>query len=286
MPQILLMRYLLFFAVLFPTRIWAQLPALKFEKRFVESEDRWVAFPPDKDSSYIYGFIYIDEQAGLTLNYEGTFKISPSGQYVPKKLDSTNVKVRLEPNNVLVAFIPESKFSELKISVVPEWLKYYKTDSNSVARLYRWGFLYNGWDECAKALTYLQRARNIDPNYKGLSVELAYSYNCLKQYDSAIAVLHYALKENPTDAYTNKELVYAQLKSGQLEEASKSCKNAIAVCNDKTYNGENCYNLLHSYYEKKDKDNFNLWLGETKKWNAKNENLLKSIAYMENEINN
>jgi hypothetical protein len=279
------MRYLTLFAILFPIRLWAQQPALRFEKRFVESEDRWVAFRPDKDGSYAYGFIYIDEQAGLTLNYEGIFKISPSGEYIPKKLDSTNMKVRLEPNNVLVAFIPDTKFSELKISAVPEWLKYYKKDSNSVARLYRWGFLYNGWDECGKALTYLQRARNIDPDYQGLSVELAYSYNCLKQYDSAIAVLQYALKANATDAYTNKELVYAQLKSGRLDEASKSCKNAITVCKDKTYNGENCYNLLHSYYEKKDKENFNHWLGETKKWNSKNEKLIKSIAFMESEIN-
>lgn len=278
------MKHFLLLIFLFATRLNAQ-TILNFDKRFVQSEDNWVAFQQNKDSSYGYGFIYIDEQAGLTLNYEGTFKISPTGEFVPKKFDSTNIKVRLEPNKVLVAFIPESKFQELKITAIPEWLKYYKTDTNSIARLYRWGFMYNGWDECAKALSFLEKAHKINPNYKGLAVELAYSFNCLEQYDSAVSVLKDALKANPQDAYTNKELVYALIKLGQLDKASESCKNTIAVCADKTYNGENCYNLLREYFVKNDKGNFNLWLNETKKWNVDNDKLIKSITTMEKEIN-
>ncbi|HMC84918.1 MAG TPA: hypothetical protein VKI61_05305 [Chitinophagaceae bacterium] len=167
------------------------------------------------------------------------------------------MKIRLEPNKVLVAFIPENRFAELQIPITPEWLKYYKTDTASVERLYKWGYMYNGWDECAKALTYLEKAKKINPNFKGLEVELAFSYNCLLQFDKAILVLRNALVSNPTDAYINKELIYAQIKSGQLDIASESCKNAISVCKDKTYNAENCYNLLHELYIKKDKENFN-----------------------------
>lgn len=278
------MKYSFFLTFLIVTNLKAQ-SFLKFDKRYVQSEDKWVAFEKDKDSSYAYGFIYIDAQAGLTLNYEGTFKITPTGEFLPKKIDSMNMKVRLNPNNVLVAFIPENKFQELKIPAIPEWLKFYKTDSNSVARLYRWGFMYNGWNECAKALTFLEKAENIDPTFKGLAVELAYSYNCLNRYNDAASILQVALGNNPKDAYTNKELIYAQVKSGQLDKASESCKNAIAVCTDKTYNGENCYNLLHEYYLKKDKENFNLWLAETKKWNAENDKLIKSIEFMKNELN-
>ncbi len=239
-----------------------------------------------RQKQFIYLWFHLYRRtSGLTLNYEGTFKISPIGEFLPKKLDSTNMKVRLQPNNVLVAFVPESKFQELKIEAIPDWLKFYKTDTNSIARLYRWGFIYNGWDECAKALTFLEKAENIDPNYKGLAVELAYSYNCLGQYNNAVSVLQTALKDNPKDAYTNKELVYAQIKSGQLDKASESCKNQIGTCTDKTYNGESCYNLLHEYYVRKDKDNFNLWLSETKKWNAGNDKLMKSVEAMKNELN-
>jgi tetratricopeptide (TPR) repeat protein len=204
----------------------------------------------------MYGFIYIDAQAGLTLNYEGNFTISDNGIFIPKKIDSTNFKIRLQPNKVRVAFIPENKFEELQVPPIPDWLKYYQTDTNSVQRLYRWGFLYNGWNECTKALTYLERAKKINPEFKGLAVELAFSYNCLEKYDKAILILQNALVSNPADAYINKELIYAELKSGQLDKAAESCKIAIKVCTDKSYNGENCYNLLYSYYLKKDKTNF------------------------------
>ncbi|MEI9958949.1 MAG: hypothetical protein WDM90_22145 [Ferruginibacter sp.] len=217
------MKYLFLFITLYSTTLKAQ-TNLKFDKRFVQSEDKWVAFEKGKDSTYMYGFIYIDAQAGLTLNYEGVFTISANGTFVPKKLDSTNFKIRLQPNQVQVALIPENKFTELQIPATPEWLKAYKTDTNSVARLYRWGYLYNGWDECAKGLTYLERAEKIDPAYKGLSVELAFSYNCLGEFEKAIAVLQDALKTNSTDAYINKELIYAQIKLGQLDKAAESCK--------------------------------------------------------------
>jgi len=278
------MRYILIILILIATNLKAQ-TELKFDKRFVECEDKWVAFQMDKDSMYSYGFIYIDSQAGLTLNYEGDFKISSTDYYLPEKTDSISIKVRLEPNNVLVAYIPESKYEELNINAIPDWLKYYKTDTASVERLYRWGYMYNGWNECAKALTFLEKAQRINPKFNGLEVELAYSYNCLNQFDKAILVLQDALKTNPTDAYANKELIYAQIKSGQLENASESCKKAIKICDDKTFNGENCYNLLHEYYQKKDKANFDLWLKETKKWTANNAYMTKNIEMMEDELN-
>lgn len=220
----------------------------------------------------------------MTLNYEGTFKISLSGQFTPKKIDTTFIKVRHEPNNVLVAFIPENKYGELKIKSIPDWLKYYKTDTASVERLYQWGYMYNGWNECAKALSFLEKAQKVNPKYNGLEVELAFSYNCLNQYDKAIVLLQNVLETNSTDSYVNKELIYALIKSGQLDKAAESCKKAIKVCNDKTYNGENCYNLLHEFYLKKDKTNFNLWLKETKKWTSENKVLTQSIKSMEEEL--
>lgn len=275
-------KYLFVFLTLFTSALHAQNP-LKFDKRFVESEDKWVVFDKGKDSTYEYGFIYIDAQAGLTLNYEGTFTISEAGAFIPKKIDSFGMKVRLRPNNVRVAFLPENKFAELRIEAVPDWLKYYKTDTASVERLYRWGFLYNGYNECGKALTYLERAQKIDPKFEGLSTELAFSYNCLEQFDKAVLVLQDEIKAKPTDGYTNKEFVFALVKSGQLDKAAIACKHALAVCPDE-YKGEMCYNLLHSYFEKKDKVNFNLWAEETRKWTSSNPNIARSINGMENDL--
>ncbi|MBL0154220.1 MAG: hypothetical protein IPP93_12305 [Chitinophagaceae bacterium] len=278
------MKSIFFIACLLTTNLHAQ-TTLQFDKRFLDSEDKWVAFEANKEGAHSFGFIYIDAQAGLTLNYEGTFTISPSGEFIPAKKENAIMKVRLQPNNVLVAFIPESKFSELQIEAIPEWLQNYKRDTNSVSRLYRWGFLYNGWEECEKALTYLEKANQINPAFKGLAVELAFSYNCLGQYSKAVSVLQIALQQDPKDAYTNKELIYAQIRSGDLDKAAVSCKNAINICTDVTFHGENCYNLLHELYLKKDKANFNLWIAETKKWNAGKENIMSSIEIMNKELN-
>lgn len=230
---------------------------LKFDKRFVESEDKWVAFQMKEDSTYAYGFIYIDESAGLTLNYEGYFKIDQTGVFLPKKLDNSSLKVRLEPNKVLVAFIPDSKFKELNISAIPEWLEIYKTDTNSIARLYRWGFIYNGYEECAKALTYLEKAEKINPKYEGLAVELAFSYNCLKQYDKAELILEAEIIANSSDAYVNKEYIYTLSKNNKIDKAVNQFEKSIKTLKDKQYNAENCFNILQYYFAHNDKDNFN-----------------------------
>lgn len=278
------MKYLFIILTLTVSNLKAQ-TNLKFDNRFVESEDKWVAFQMDKDSSFAYGFIYIDAQAGLTLNYEGNFKITPTGVYVPKKLDSTNMKVRLQPNNVRIAFIPDNKFNELKISAIPEWLKYYKSDTSSIERLYRWGYIYNGWDECAKALTYLEKAEKINPKYKGLAVELSFSYNCLKQYDKAELILEEEIKTNLSDAYINKEYIYTTTKNNNVDKAVKQFEKSLKTLKDIQYNAENCYNILQCYYNQKDKTNFNKWYDILQRQPNENKMITKYADNMKSEIN-
>jgi tetratricopeptide (TPR) repeat protein len=275
------MKYLLILLAIITNNLKAQ-TLLKFDKRFVESEDKWVAFDKGKDSIYTYGFIYIDEQAGLTLNFEGEFSITKEGVFVPKKkLDSTSVKLRLQPNHVLVAFIPETKFDELKIQAVPEWLSSYKADTNSVRRLYRWGFMYNAWDQPAKALTYLERGQKIDPKFKGLEFELAYAYNALQQYDKAIIVLKSAIETSPKDCYLYKELSYAEFHTGQLEKASATGKQGISFCTDRSIKAEIAYNLAYQYYKAEDKINFKYWADETKKWATNGDQFMNSVNKLE-----
>lgn len=136
------MKYLLFMLIiLFAAKAEAQ-PILKFDKRFVESEDKWVALRGKSGESYSYGFIYIDPQAGFTMQAGGSFTIDAQGKFIPSPLEQ-NVKVRLEANQVKVAFIPQNKLAELGVTPVPDWLKNYKGDTTTVAHLYRWGFTYN-----------------------------------------------------------------------------------------------------------------------------------------------
>lgn len=277
------MKYLIVILSLIVPNLKAQTD-LKFDKRFVESEDKWVVFKMDKDSSYSFGFIYIDAQAGLTLNSEGSFKINNNGKFIPDKLDSISLKVRLEPNKVKVAFIPETKFEELGIKTLPDWLKFYKTDTNSIERLYRWGFLYNSWDESTKALTYLERAQVINPKFNGLEFELAYAYNALQQYEKAIVILKNALETTPNECYLYKELSFAEMNLGQLDKAAQTCKKGIRLCKDKAMKCELAYNLAYHYYKIKDKEKFKEWAKLTEKYSTKDDQFITNIEIMKDDL--
>jgi tetratricopeptide (TPR) repeat protein len=259
------MKFIFLFSTLLSLNTLAQ-TNIEFNKRFVECEDKWVAFSMGEDSSYTYGFIYIDAQAGLTFNREGKFKINSNYLLEVTKNKEASIKVRLQPNNVKVAIIPSTMFKELQIEEYPDWLKFYKNDTATAKRLFNWGFMYNGWDLCAKALTYLERAKQIEPNYEGLNVELAFSYNCLSQYDKAEKILEAEMKNNSSNAYVVKEYIYTLVQNKKIDLASTQFFNAASNLKDKTYNAENCFNILGYYYKTKDKANFNKWYAEFTKW--------------------
>jgi len=126
------MKYVILLLVLVSHQLSAQ-SSLKFDKRNVQCEDKWVAFQMEKDSTYLFGFIYIDASAGLTFHNEGSFKIDSKGVFIPTKFEkNTRIIARLEPSRVALAEIPETKFKELDIVKVPEWLKNYKHDETQL----------------------------------------------------------------------------------------------------------------------------------------------------------
>lgn len=252
-------------------------PNLVFDKRFVECEDKWVAFSKDEDDTYTYGFIYIDAQAGLTFNKEGSFKYNKLNAIEVEKITGSSIKARLKPNNVKVAIIPSTMFKDLQIEEYPDWLKFYKTDTGTVKRLYSWGYMYNGWGECKKALSFLEKAKTLEPEYKGLNVELAYSYNCLSRYDKAEKVLELDVIKYPQDAYINKEYIYTLSKNHQIDLACQHFSKTKTILKDKQYHAENCYNIMQYYYDNKDKINFIKWYKELENWEITNE-LIRTYA--------
>ena len=256
------MKYFLLLFTLFSINLNAQ-NVLKFDKRNVQCEDKWIAYQIDKDSTYTFGFIYIDSQAGLTLNYEGKFKIDNKGKFYRIESETKNeigfMKVRLQPNKTAIAEIPESKFKELNIEKTPNWLISYKTNENSVGRLYRWGYMYNGWNECEKALTFLEKAEKIDSNFKGLQTELAFSYNALGKFDKAEISLKKAIAHNPNDCYTYKELAYTYTKLINFKKVAETYLKMSKICTEQNFVQETAYNLAYEYFKAKDKTNFKKW---------------------------
>lgn len=261
---------------------------LKFDKANYQCEDKWVAYQMNKDSTYTFGFIYIDSQAGLTFNYEGNFKIDKSGRFIKPKKEIKDeigfIKTRIEPSRVAIAEIPKSKFKELEIESTPKWLANYKTDENTINRLFRWGFMYNGWNECEKALTFLEKAEKIDPNYKGLQTELAFSYNALKKFEKAEICLLKALKNNPEDCYTLKELAYSYNNQEKINDVISIYKKMTKTCKENEFIQETAFNLAGKYYEAKDKSNFKKWKIEAEKWSTTENQFTKNLKLMEEEL--
>lgn len=278
------MKYLFIILSLLSLNSLAQIN-LDFNKRPIDCMDKWVVYPANAETGYAYGFIYLDPNAGLTLHYEGNFKVDSQNQIINQKLENST-KIRLKANPIKIALLPESKFDDLQTIAVPIWLKYYQSDENNINKLYSLGFAYNEWNECAKALGYLEQAYTINPQFKGLAAEMAFSYNCLNQFSSAINILKKELLHYPTDAYLYKELIYAQLNNGDIERGAETCEKALKVCFQKDYHAENCYNVLHKFYTVKNKTQFANWLPIAKKWAEGNSFFTKQITYLEQNFKN
>lgn len=281
------MKFFLLLLAFFSISLNAQ-NVLKFDKRNVQCEDKWIAYQIDKDSTYNFGFIYIDSQAGLTLNYEGKFKIDSNGKFNRVESDTKKevafMKVRLEPNRSAIAEIPESKFKELNIEKIPNWLATYKTGENSVERLYRWGYMYNGWNESEKALTFLEKAEKIDKDFKGLQTELAFSYNALEKFDKAEISLKKAILLNPNDCYTYKELAYTYTKLLNFDKVAETYTKMTEICSEHSFIQETAHNLAYEYYKSKDKIKFKKWKAEAEKWSKSENQFTKNLNQMQAEL--
>lgn len=280
------MRLILIAAFLCSLNAQAQ-TLLKFDKKNAQCEDQWIAYQKnEKDTSYIFGFIYIDSQAGLTFNYEGSFKIDGNGKFIPSRpLKASLMKVRLEPHKGIIAIIPKEKFAELGIEAVPDWLAPYKQGENTIERLHRWGYLYNAWNMSAKALTYLEKAYRLNPKFAGVEFELGYAYNALDQFGRAAEVLSGAIATSPKECHLYKELSYANIHLKKIDEASKIAYKGIDVCDEKPIKAEIALNIAIDYFNRKDLSNFNVWAKETRKWATKDDQFSKYLDGMESRIN-
>jgi tetratricopeptide (TPR) repeat protein len=257
------MRILFLYIVLACNSVLAQTP-LTFNKTYIESEDHWVAYPSN-DSSYYFGFVYIDPQAGPTLDYGGSFKINSDGKLQAMQAQGIEhrMKVRLQPSNRLVAIIPEDRLSELMLPSRPDWLQGYKQDTTSAQHFYNWGYIYNVWNQPLLAISFLEKALQINPEAKGLKSEMAYTYNALGKYEDAFNVVK-DLKEK--SCYDYKELTYSLIRLDRINEAEKMCGEAMSACNDPQMKAEIAFNLAGHYCKIKDKANYEIWSAETRKW--------------------
>jgi tetratricopeptide (TPR) repeat protein len=243
---------------------------LKFETNYYEAVDKWVAFPKkDNDTTYTFGFIYLDDQAGFTFDYFSKFIIVNSRLKSLPRGFNESLKSRLAPNTALVAVLTERQMTDLALPNQPQWLSSYKKDSDKVPYLKNIGFHYNHVGASYLALEPLNKAYAIDPHFEGLEFELAYAYNALKRYDQAIKVLESAIENNPNSFYFYRELGYALRYINQLDQAEKIYKQGIKISKDEFEKSEMAVNMAQAYFLIRDRKKFDEWAKVTRMYAKK-----------------
>jgi len=258
------------------------------DKEYYEAVDRWVMFPKqDSDSTYYYGFIYIDPQAGFTYQAGSEFKIDKDGKFVSGPIDQTkNIKVRLPERWGLVGIIPNYRLEELGLPEYPDWLKFYKSDENDVSYMVSIGYFYNHVGACNTALDILNKAYSIEPHHKGLEFELSFAYNALGQYENAIPVLEKAIDNNPNDFFFYRELGFSLCNINKPEDAETVYIKGIEICDNDPQKSEMAVNMAQAYFLSKNKTKFDEWYKITKKYVEKDSQIDQFIEMLMEKIDN
>lgn len=233
---------------------------LKFDKKFTDAVDKWVAFDKkETDSTYIFGFIYIDEQAGFTFDYGSRFIQRENAlEKLPNEIESS-IKSRLSPNTANVHILTEDELKQLNLPNQPDWLKHYKTNENTVSYFKNIGFHYNANGASQNAIEPLLKGYKIGPHFEGLEFELAYAYNATKKHEDAIEILNKAIENDSQNFWFYRELGFAYKNLGNLEKAEEIYKKGISLSTNKNQKAEMAVNMAQSYCQTKNKQKFDEW---------------------------
>jgi tetratricopeptide (TPR) repeat protein len=261
--------------------------ALKFNKRFTNCELKWVVLPRrDTSARNFYGFVYIDELAGFTLDVKGFFIIDANGHYIADTSMTRRgpVKERIGTNTVNVSLLPPQHFKEMNIQARPKWVDIYYRGENDTSVFYNYhmGFNYNAAGGSQTALKYLDKAYKVNPHYKGLEFEIAYAYNALNRADDAIAVLESAVKYDPKNIMFYRELGYAYMNKKDFDKAIALFKQGIDLYPDLQGVNENkammAFNLASVYHKIGKEDDYKEWIVKAKGWSAPNSEIYRAVV--------
>ena len=250
---------------------------LNYDSHMSDCEDRWVAlYHKPEDTDYTYGFVYIDPQAGFTVQYGGRFTIDANGKYrlAPNPIlpDKMNLKIRLDQNGV-VAILPPAALAELGLPEKPDWLKSYEDKTDPVTHKVNWGSFYNGIGDSRRAVAYLESAYKERPDSPKLGFELAYAYNAIERSQDAIRLSKSEFAKNPKDELLCREMAFAYLHLKSYKEAATQYQVCVALCGDSesqmAEKSELAMNLSSTYKSLADTPNSDEWLEKAKRWAPK-----------------
>jgi len=106
-----------------------------------------------------------------------------------------------------------------------EYQRALKASPHSPIILNRLGRVLTDSKKYQKALPYLKRAQELDPDYVGAYVQLGRLYNAVQKYSSAKVSLEEAIQINPYDPTIHRLLFQIHTALGETEEANNAKAN-------------------------------------------------------------
>lgn len=271
--------------LLFSFGTYSQKNKLVSDKKYYEVVDKWVAIQTS-DTSYVSGFVYIDEIAGFTFDMNIPFTIDKNGEFISgEKHIEGFVKHRLDNSYRNMAVIPNEKVKELGLEIIPGWLSAYKTNENSVEYMKNIGLHYNSVGGSTYAIPILENAYKKEPHHKGLEFELAFAYNATKQFEKAVPVLEKAIKKNNKDYLLYKELGFALMNLERFDEVEKTYKKGISISEREDMKAEMAANMTSVFLHLNNKTKFFEWIEILKKHTKDNPQMKQYVDLFLSEWN-
>ena len=235
-----------------------------------------------EDTTYTYGFVYIDPQAGFTVHYFGRFTIDASGSFhlAPNPLppDKFSLKIRLDQNGI-AARLPAQALSQLQLPQRPDWLKYYEDKADPVTHKVTWGYFYNAIGDSQRAVGFLESAYTERPEAPRVVFELTYAYNATERPEDAIRIAKGEFTKNPKDELLCREIAFAYIHLKSYKEATEQYRECIALCGDSesqmAEKSELAMNLGSAYGALGDSASRSAWLEKAKSWAPKGSPIYK-----------
>lgn len=243
---------------------------LKFDKLLIDCENKWVAVSLDNGTKYVFGYVYLDNSAGLTFNLKGSFTIE-NGVYLPKHIPE--VKNRITPSESKVALIPSKRLAELQVEKTPGQFDYIGKN-NKQDRYLKLAMTCKKWKRFKQAERYEALAVSTYTYFSFDGTNFISETIPKPQETSRIRVLN----GNYTDSYQQE--IFRLAKADKMRAAQLTYIEAIRICGDESAKADMAYNIAYQYYIKADMRNFDIWCNEVKRWIVKDNSYADKLDKM------
>jgi len=140
--------------------------------------------------------------------------------------------------------VPSERILQLKVNDVQSFssltAETTKNKRSSAERLYSQGVAQLSRDDYARAVTYFEKAAELDPNYAEAWYQAGFSYGILGRHNDALRASRQAAKLRPDWAQTYTNIGASSYALGQFKDAAEAYRQAIRLDDD---NPDTLYSL-------------------------------------------